>query len=66
MSIKPIFAMALLAMAVLPSCVKEVPPLDPVTMRPSCKFCPENYYAGHPNACSACGRVVTETTVTTK
>lgn len=67
MNMKPIFAIALLAMAVLPSCVvRENPPLDPTTMRPSCKFCPQNYYAGHPSACSACGRVVTKTTVTTK
>lgn len=64
---KPIFAIALLAMAVLPSClVRQNPPLDPVTMRPSCKFCPKNYYAGHPSACSTCGRVVTKTTVTSK
>lgn len=67
MFMKPIFAIAILAMATLSSCVVRVdPPLDPVTMNPSCKFCPQNYYAGHPSSCSACGSVATRTSVHTK
>lgn len=63
---KPIFAVALLAMAVLSSCVRENPPLDPTTMRPSCKFCPQNYYAGHPSSCATCGGDVSGATGSAK
>lgn len=64
MSTRMVFAMTLLAMAVLPSCViRDGSPLDSSTMRPFCKLCPQNYYVGYPSTCSSCGRSVMNTRV---
>lgn len=55
MKMKAIFAMLLLGAAGASVSCKVNAPLDPATMKPSCKCCPQNYYHGYASTCSRCG-----------
>ncbi|GEM_PF-1928755 len=53
---KIIFATVILCVAGMSASCRVNPPLDPVTMNPSCKFCPQNYYPGYVSDCRSCGQ----------
>ena len=55
---KAIFAMVMLAVAGMSVSCRVHAPLDPVTMKPSCKCCPQNYLPGHVTTCRQCDDVV--------
>ena len=52
---KSIFALLMLAVMGMSVSCRVNPPLDPSTMRPSCKCCPQNFYHGYTSSCNECG-----------
>lgn len=52
---KAIFAMVLLCVAGMSASCRVNAPLDPHTMLPSCKCCPQNYFHGYDTTCHECG-----------
>jgi hypothetical protein len=52
---KIIFALLALAVMGMSVSCRVNPPLDPATMRPSCKCCPQNFYHGYASSCNKCG-----------
>ncbi len=55
---KAIFAMAMLAVTGMSVSCRVNAPLDPVTMKPSCRCCPQNVLIGYPTTCTECGHAV--------
>jgi hypothetical protein len=55
MPMKAIYLMMMLGLAGASVSYRVEAPLDPATMRPSCKCCPQNFRDGHPSSCQGCG-----------
>lgn len=57
-----ILAMVMLSVAGISVSCRVNAPLDPLTMKPSCKCCPENFHVGYHTTCRTCDEVVIVTT----
>lgn len=55
MRMKAIYLMMLLGMGAATVSCRVNAPLDPATMKPSCKCCPQNYGVNYPSSCHDCG-----------
>lgn len=55
---KAILAMVMVAVAGMSVSCRVNAPLNPITMKPSCKCCPENYHVGYVTTCRECDTVV--------
>jgi hypothetical protein len=52
---KAIYLMMLLGLAGASVSCRVNAPLDPHTMKPSCKCCPQNFGVNHPSSCHGGG-----------
>lgn len=51
---KSIFVTMMVAVAGMSLSCQVQAPLDPLTMKPSCKCCPKNHQMGYVTSCSQC------------
>ncbi len=54
MAVRSIILITMLGVVAFSTSCKVEAPLDPLTMKPSCDRCPQNYYHGYTYSCKVC------------